>query len=51
MLKILMSNYNKVNDICINFLNKNIGMMLFTCKEIDDITNYLEVSIDFTPTF
>jgi hypothetical protein len=28
MLKILMSNYNKVNDIYINFLNKNNGRML-----------------------
>jgi hypothetical protein len=33
MLKILMSNYNKVNDIYINFLNKdNVQMSSFNVK-------------------
>ncbi len=33
MLKILMSNYNKVNDIYINFLNKNnVQMPNFNVK-------------------
>jgi hypothetical protein len=28
-----------------------IGMLLFTCTEISDITHSVEVNIDFTPTF